>query len=276
MTLDHCRAGAGYLRIEISCGQSAAISVRANSPLKILVPRPRGPSVWACLSSLGGGLVAGDETSLSLSLGESARCCLTTQASTKVYRNPEARPCGHRLDVQLGAGSFLAVIPDPVQAFLGSSYRQLQEFSLAPNSGLVLVDWLCSGRAARGERWAFSRFQSRNEVTVGGSRVLVDSLILDPTDGPVGDWYRMGRFNCLALVLVFGEPLRVARDNLLEDFAHRPVPRHGSMVSSASSIQQGVLLRLAAERPEEVAAEVRRHLGFVSEFLGDSPWSRKF
>jgi urease accessory protein len=201
---------------------------------------------------------------------------LSTQASTKVYRNPNSRPCGHHLRAQLERGSFLAVIPDPVQAFMGSRYRQQQEFSLAPNSGLVLVDWLCSGRAARGERWAFCRFQSRNEIILDGSRVLLDSLMLDPADGPLGDSYRLGRFNCLALVLLVGDPLHAASTVLLEDFAHRPVARHASLVSSASLIKQGVLLRLAGDQSEHVAAEVRRHLAFVADFLGDSPWLRKF
>src|SRR6516225_8583049 len=105
MILDPSLAGAGHLQIELSAGQSAATSVRANSPLKILVPKPRGPSVWACLSSFGGGLVPGDEISMALTLGDQTRCCLSTQASTKVYRNPNARPCGYHLQAQLGRGS---------------------------------------------------------------------------------------------------------------------------------------------------------------------------
>jgi len=49
------------------------------------------------MSSFGGGLVAGDETQVTIKLGEQTRCFLTTQASTKVYRNPFGRPCGHAI-----------------------------------------------------------------------------------------------------------------------------------------------------------------------------------
>lgn len=275
MTHDCCPAGAGYLRIENISGQSAATSIRSSSPLKILVPRSRGQSVWACLSSLGGGLVAGDEISVTVDVRESAQCYLSTQASTKVYRNPRSRPCTHNLQARLGRSSFLAVLPDPVQAFFGSYYSQRQEFSLAPQSGLVLVDWLCSGRAARGERWAFRHFQSRNEVFLDGSRVLVDSLMLDPDDGPLTDSYRLGRFNCLAVMLVIGESLESASSRLLQEFAQRPVSRD-SLVSSASPVRHGAFLRFAGEQPETVAAEILQHLAFVPDLLGDIPWSRKF
>jgi urease accessory protein len=276
MNPEHCAAGCGHVGIEVVCGQSTATSVWAASPLKILIPRARGSSVWACLSSFGGGLVAGDELALTLKVGEQARCFLTTQASTKVYRNPSGKPCSHQLRAQLGRGSLLALIPDPVQAFPGSRYRQQQTFSLGPESGLVLVDWLCSGRAARGERWAFRTFQSRNEILLGETRVLLDSLLLDRAQGPLENCYRMGRFNCLALVVIIGEPFWAAAARALEEIAATPLPRHARLVVSASPIAQGALIRLAGESGEEVAWEIRRRLAFLSDFLGDDPWRRKY
>ena len=270
------RSGTGHLGVEVVSGESAVTSVRASSPLKLLVPRSRGRSVWAYLSSLGGGLVAGDETRLSLRLGAGARCLVSTQASTKVYRNPAGRPCGHQLHALLGTDAVLVLAPDPVQAFAGSSYTQRQEFHLAPGSGLVLLDWLCSGRSARGERWAFTRFRSRNEIFLGPERLLVDSLLLDPAHGPLAAPHRMGRFNCLALLLVVGEPLREAGARLLEDTAAQPVTRGAPLVASASPIHGGALLRLAGERLEDVAREVRRHLACLADLLGDDPWTRKW
>jgi len=276
MSFDHSNAGSGFLGVDVVSGQSAATSVWATSPLKILTPRPRGPSVWACLGSFGGGLVAGDEIEVTLRLGARARCFLSTQASTKVYRNPNARPCGHRLRAELGPGSLLALSPDPVQAFKGSRYCQQQEFLLAPGSSLVLVDSLSSGRAACGERWSFSRFHSRNEVFLGSKRVVLDSLLLDPQDGPLTSPFRMGRFNCLATVLLIGELLQNACSRLLEEFGSEPVVGRPQLVASASSIENGALLRLAGESVEQVASEIRRHLAVLADLLEDDPWSRKF
>lgn len=158
------RAGRASLEVQIVSGESAVTSSYATSPLKLLTPHSRGQSVWAYTSSFGGGLVAGDQTRLDLRIGHGARCFLGTQASTKIYRNPAALASGHVTRATLEAGSLLVFAPDPVQAFAGSIYAQRQEFRLASDASLVLLDWFTCGRAARGERWEFSRFQSRNEV----------------------------------------------------------------------------------------------------------------
>lgn len=270
------RNGCAHLGVEVVDGQSAVTSAWAQSPLKLLVPRPRGPSVWAYLSSLGGGLVAGDETGMELELGERACCFVSTQASTKVYRNPASRPCSHWMQAKLAASSLLVHAPDPIQAFAGSSYTQRQRFLLQPGSGLVLVDWFCSGRPARGERWAFNRFQSRNEVFLGDERVFIDSLLMDPAHGPLDGPHRMGRFNCLALILIIGDPLRAAAGRVLADVAAQPVKRRASLIGSASPVSHGALLRLAGEQVGDVGREIQRHLDFLPALLHDDPWLRKW
>ncbi len=272
----HLQRGAGHIGIEMVSGQSAATSVWASSPLKILVPHPRGPSVWAYLSSFGGGLVAGDQTNLTVQLGPRTRCFLSTQASTKVYRNPAGLPCGHQLKANLDHDSLLVLAPDPVQAFAGSGYAQRHEFHLAPGSGLVLVDWLSSGRTECGERWAFDSFRSRNDVFVGGERLLLDSLFLDGAQGKRQSAHRLGRFNCLALVLVVGKSLAHAAQTILAEIAKLPVTRRGSLVMSASPVRDGALLRIAGESVEEVGRAIHQRLGFVSDLLQDDPWARKW
>jgi urease accessory protein len=264
------------LEVDVVAGRSAATAAYASNPMKLLVPRPRGGSVWACLGSFGGGFVAGDETSLDVRLGANARCFLTTQASTKIYRNPRLRPCGHALRAELAAGSLLVLAPDPVQSFAGSTYTQRQEFHLQPGAGLVLLDWFCSGRSARRERWAFTRLQSRNDIFLAQERLLLDSLLLDQAHGPLDGSNRMGRFNCLALIVVTGQTLAAAAARMLAEVEALPVTRRAELIVSASLIRHGAVLRIAGERGEEVSHEVRRRLAFVGELLGDDPWRRKW
>jgi urease accessory protein len=228
------------------------------------------------MGSFGGGFVAGDETSLDVRLGANARCFLTTQASTKIYRNPRLRPCGHALRVELETGSLFVLAPDPIQSFAGSTYSQRQEFYLQPGASLVLLDWFCSGRAARRERWSFTRLQSRNEVFLGQERLLLDSLQLDQAHSPLDGTNRMGRFNCLALLVITGPMVAEATAAMLAEVETLPVTRRAGLIVSASAIRQGAVLRIAGERSEEVSREVRRRLSFAAELLGDDPWARKW
>ncbi len=268
--------GRAQLEVELVFGESTVTSASATSPLKLLTPCSRGKSVWAYASNFGGGLVAGDETRLDLRVGPEARCFIGTQASTKVYRNPLQLPCSHTTQATLERGSLLVFAPDAVQAFAGSSYRQRQEFHLADGAGLVLVDWFTSGRAARGERWAFDAFQSRNDVFVDGQRVFVDSILLGAEDGALTSPHRTGRLNCFAMVLVLGQLLRGPAAALASEIASRPVERNGALVCSASAVPEGTVLRVGGEDVEAVSHEIKRHLSFLGDFLGDDPWARKW
>ena len=252
------------------------MSAFATNPFKLLVPRSRGKSVWAYTSSFGGGLVAGDETDLELRVGADARCFLGTQASTKVYRNPARRACGHTTCATLEENALLVFAPDPVQPFADSAYSQRQKFHLAAGAGLALADWFTSGRAACGERWKFAHFQSRNEIFVSGGRVFVDAIRLDSAASPLSAQHRAGRFNCFATLLLLGPPLRAAAEQLLENISALPVGRAAEVVCSASPVCDGAVLRLAGESVEQIGQELHRHLKPLAALLGDDPWARKW
>jgi len=240
--------------------------------MKLLTPRARGESVWSYTSSFGGGLVAGDRTQLAVNVSGGARCFLGNQSSTKVYRNPAALPCDHLTRAEVRDHSLLIFTPEPVQAFADSHYTQRQEFYLAPEAGLVLLDWFSSGRAARGERWAFKHLESRNDIFVGGERALVDSVLLSSDELAE----RMGRFNCLATLLFIGPALKAASNALLQLIAARPVEKRAALTSSASPVRGGALLRVAGEEVEAVRRELGGHLTFLHDILGDDPWARKW
>src|SRR5258706_644863 len=110
-------SGRAALEVNLVFNQSTVTSAYATSPMKLLTPRSRGQSVWACTSSFGGGLVAGDQTQLEVVLGCDTKCFMGTQASTKIYRNPHNRPCGHVTEARLEPGAVLGFAPDTIQAY---------------------------------------------------------------------------------------------------------------------------------------------------------------
>ncbi len=269
------RRGHAALILRRVAGKSAVVSAFARDPLKLLTPVPRGEAVWACLSSLGGGMVAGDETALDLVLEPGTKAYVGTQSSTKIYRNPAGRACGHRTHARLAEDTLLVLAPDVVQAFADSSYRQVQEFELAPTASLVLVDWLSSGRSECGEHWAFRRFESRTTVRVSGRRRFVDALVLDADSGTLAGPGRLGAWRCLATVALIGPSLAADVTRLAAAIQERPVDRNAVVTLSASRIPEGLVIRLAGREVEPVRLEWQRLLAPLADRLGDCPWSRK-
>jgi urease accessory protein len=269
------RAGSGTIEFQRVSVSTAVVRRMAHSPLKLLTPRSNGPCAHVVTSTYGGGLLAGDEISLRLRAGDGTRCVLGTQASTKVYRGGDDATSRQSLDVDVGEGALLAIVPDPVTCFAGSRYEQRQRFRLAETASLLLIDWLTSGRAARGERWAFGRYRTETRIDIGETCVARDATLLEP-DGATGVAERMGRFDCVASVFLLGPGFTAAAAALLERLAKSPVGRRAPLVASASPLRDGALLRVAGGAAEAVGRFISRCLGPAWDALGEDPWSRKW
>lgn len=271
LALDAPRKSAASLRFAPCAGRTSAVGLRAEAPIKVLQPRHAGPAAWACLSSLGGGLVDGDALALSVEAEPDAQAALTTQASTKVYPGSSSL----RLDAAIDERALLVVAPDPLVCYAGARYHQSQIFDLAPHSSLAVIDWLTSGRAARGERWNFSSYEARLLVRRAGRELLVDALRLDPEAGPLPA--RLGRWNLLGLAFICGPKLAAGTRALLSQAARWELRRRSGLIVSAAPIgPDGLLLRIAAESVEEAVSELRARLSFVWNVLGDDPWSARY
>ena len=276
--MHHPRAKDGLAALHVGKvhGASTVLTSRSRSPICLLTPRPRGASVWAFTSSLGGGMVAGDTAKITLTLDAGAVCFLGTQASSKVYRSPTQTPCLHEFHGAIGSDATLVLAPDPVQCFADAIYQQRQIFNLASDSNLILVDWISAGRLAYGERWAFKRYSSRNEVYLQDKPVLIDAIALDTRDGAIAKRFRAGRFNCFATVFVLGPALVNSAQKSLKQIAEQPIEPRSSFICTASPVSAGVLLRFAGSSVEQVGHAISEHLAVVSELLDDDPWLRKW
>jgi urease accessory protein len=174
------------------------------------------------------------------------------------------------------ADALLILAPDPVQCFADSSYEQRQHFILDPSANLLLVDWISAGRAACGELWNFRHYSSRNEVQRQGKKLLVDALRLDADAGTISGQYRVGRFQCLATVVLLGPGLGLYAQQILEWCNAQPIDPQARVVFSASPLREGVILRMAGMSVEEVGRAIPERVAFVRELLHDDPFSRKW
>ncbi|HEX3132251.1 MAG TPA: urease accessory protein UreD [Planctomycetota bacterium] len=265
--------GVGRLQVELIDGLSSATVIAAHAPMKLLVPSPRGPAVWAFASSFGGGLVAGDHIALEVTVGEGAATAIGTQSSTKVYRDAVDAWAEQSLHAHVGCGASLALLPDPVTPFAGSRYRQRFDIDLAEAASLLLIDSCTSGRAARDERWAFTAYDSRIRLTRGGAPLLIDATRLD-AGGSRSVAERMGRFQTLSTVLLVGPRFAHDTARLLAWCAAQPIEPGAPLRIAASPLADGVVLRCAATAYEPIDRWLREHLQAAAASFGDH-WSRK-
>jgi urease accessory protein len=266
--------GRGELTVSAAPGGSSVVTrAYATSPLRLLMPRNHGRAAWVYTSSFGGGLVDGEHVVLDVDVGAGAVGFVSSQASTKVYRSA----LGTQAEVhgRVGEGALLVVAPDPVVCFAGSRYRQVQTFELGSRAGLVLVDWLSSGRHAAGERWAFDEIGTRLRVRIRGRLVVHDALALRADDGPLRA--RMGRFDVIGTLLLLGAPVRDHALEIVACLAGLPVSRRGELLVTATPVaESGCLVRFAGTSMEGAARMLREYLGFLPGLLGDDPWARKW
>jgi urease accessory protein len=266
-------AGSAHLTFTRSGSATVLTRAFAASPAKLFATNGRGMACWVYSSTLGGGLVGGDEIRLRVDVTAGARALLTTQASTKVYRS--LRPSRQSLNAGVDADALLAVVPDPVVCFADADFTQTQRYDLHADASLVMVDWITSGRHAAGERWAFSRYKSRFDIRRGSQRVFFDALVLEPHIDTVVE--RMGRFNALLTAVITGPLVAAAALDIVTRLSQAPIDHQADLVVSASRLRDGgALLRMAGTSVERMGHALRGHLAFLSPLTGDDLWSRKW
>ena len=268
-------AGHGRVTLEQVDSRSVVTQRIAHSPLKILATRS-GTAAWLFTSTYGGGLVDGDEVSLHLDCGSNTRCLLSTQSSTKVYRCPTS-VCRQELHTTIDGGAVFVSLPDPLVCFTRAKFKQRQTFELREDAGLIALDWFTAGRMARGEKWAFDLYQSETRVEVDCKAVFLDRLRLAATDGDLNDPMRMGRVGCFGTCVIAGAKMKNVVDELLQFIGDQPSPPRGPVLFAASPINHGgAVLRFAATSTEAAGKWLADRLSFVSNFVGENPWSRKW
>ena len=273
LTTPATAAGTAYLKFALGPNSDTILERSfATSPLKVFATRGGGIACWAYAATLGGGLVGGDAIHMNIEVGAGARALLTTQASTKVYRS--ARSSTQRVSATVGDGAFLAVVPDPIVCYAAADFAQTQHYELHTGASMLLVDWITSGRHASGERWAFSRYQSRLTIKRDGLPVLHDAVLLEADLDSILE--RMRRFDVLLTAVLSGPLVSDVAAAIFDHAARQPAGRNADLILSASRIADGVLLRMAGGSVERVGGALRDSLRDLYPLLGDDPWSRKW
>jgi urease accessory protein len=274
--LESAAAVSAHIRFGRCAGNTVVKDAFATNPVKLFTTRGVTSTCWVCAANYGGGLVGGDAIRLHLELAAGTRAVLGTQASTKVYRS--LRPASQHVTASVADDALLVLVPDPIVCFAHAHFSQQQRVDLDRAGNLVLVDWIASGRHASGERWAFRHYSSRLDVRREGRRILYDTLLLNQEDGCIKE--RLGAFDVCLTAIVTGPLVAAAAAAIVRGISERAIERGAPVVHAAWELPDGgALLRIVGSggtAVEHVGTAVRQQLCFLSELLGDDPFSRKW
>ena len=157
------------LQFERAKDRSIVSRCRHNGPLR--VQKPFYPEDGVChvyLLHPPGGVVGGDELSVSVSAGKGSAALITTPGATRVYRS--AGPLStikYQLNVEAGAS--LEWLPQDSILYGGSRLSQEMEVRVASGSRFCGWDITSMGRPASGDHYSTGEFDQ-------GFRLFVDSL----------------------------------------------------------------------------------------------------
>ena len=179
------------------------------------------------------------------------------------------------LQAAVAPGATLVVAPDPLTCFKDAAYEQRQTFDLVGDASLVLVDWVTCGRAARGERWTFDRYDSRNRIRQDGREIVFDRLRLDAALHPPADAFAAGPFDVIATLYLVGPAARAGVEET-EAWIAGPDSVDADRLQATFSPQPwGGRAAGDGLRTQRVSSVLRQRLDFLEPLLGMGVWSRR-
>ena len=186
------RHGVALARFARAGGRTYLADSFFRVPLQVMRPNyPEGEApAHMTLINPTGGHVGGDVLELEISLDEGARVLWTTQGATKVYKSL-GEPVVSTTSIEMGAGSGLELLPDPVIPYADSIYAQETRISMAEGARLLYGESLYHGRVASGEHFDYTSLNIKLHVDYAGAPLLRDVMEVRPE---VSNPERLGLF----------------------------------------------------------------------------------
>ncbi|MFW0774319.1 urease accessory protein UreD [Paenarthrobacter nitroguajacolicus] len=265
------------LGISVRDGRSVASRQFHEGALRVLRPHYLDESGQVCyvMVNPGGAYLGADLFVVEVEVETGADVLLTTQSATKIYRTPGSF-AEQRMNIKLGEGSRLELMPDQLIAYREASYRQNSRISLHPASSLVMAEVITPGWSPDGASFKYEEVRLRNEIwmeTGDGAKLLaLDNLLIRPPLTDVSGMGFMEGFSHLGSLVVVdsrvGQGLADELDLIAREFeAHTGVSLTATIAGSA-----GLVLRSLSNSTEELNNLLGACTGLLRErWYGQAP-----
>lgn len=170
-------------RLEVAVTGSGVERLAGSPPLAAkLLTGPLGPELL--LVGAAASLLEGDRVEVVLRLAPGASLSVRTVAATLAHPCPGAGRTSFDVDVEMGEGSRLAWLPEPLVACAGCRHRSRSSIRLGPGAQLLWSETVALGRS--GEQPG--EVELRLDADLDGAPLLRDGLRIGPPapawDGP--------------------------------------------------------------------------------------------
>ncbi|MGE7761160.1 urease accessory protein UreD [Peribacillus sp. NPDC097895] len=133
------------------------------------------------LIHVGGGYVGGDRYHQHFCLEEGSTMTLTTQSATKVFKTM-GEPAKQETEIVLKKGSFLTYVQDPIIAYESARYIQDTTIHMDSGAGVLLTEIFTPGWSESMTEFTYDWIRPKMNVFLDGKRLIMDNLILNPSD----------------------------------------------------------------------------------------------
>ncbi len=165
-------------------------------PLDPLVARP-----CLYLRNPNGGLLAGDQHSVSIQLDPDSHLRIKTQGATRLHPGLSTQ----HIDITLAARSSLIWIPHPMIPGQNSEFKQTIAIEMDPTARLAYADVWTAGRLGMREKWQFHRLVSSLAITHQGIPVVSDGVDLKYPHAHVQSAGILGSYPCWGSCYLMGD-----------------------------------------------------------------------
>jgi len=170
----------GRIAVTVAAAGKSSRPARVHEAgsLRVRFPHSADAGTEAVIINTAGGMTGGDRFDLDFGIGSGATLKVTTAAAEKVYRSVGPDTAVH-VKIGVGAGGFLAWLPQETILFDRARFCRDIEIDLAGDARLLLAEACVFGRSAMGETVVAGRFFDRWRLRVDGSLLLADAIRLD-------------------------------------------------------------------------------------------------
>jgi urease accessory protein len=253
------RAASGYnawlsLGFTDDRGTTRLIERSHFGPLRVQKPLyPEGESV--CHSIIvhpPGGVVGGDELSISARIGGNANAFITTPGAAKWYR-ANGRQSTQEIRLELGPSASLEWLPQETIFFNEAEVRLHQTIDLAADAVYIGCDILCFGRVASGESFSAGSVAQHTVIRRTGKLIWFEQGDLRGGSAAMTSPLGMAGKTVCATLIAAGKPLTGAEVNMIRDDAGNAMEGVGSF--GATQLKSVLVARYLGD-----SSEVAKHV----------------